>query len=245
MDLIRVFLGYDSREAAAFHVASHSIHRHSSRTVSITPLILSQLHGVYRRPRDPKQSTDFSFSRFLVPYLCGFEGWAIFADCDILVRDDIAKLWDLRDDRFAAMCVQHDYRPTETVKFLGHQQTQYPKKNWSSVILFNNARCQALSLDYVNQETGLALQGFEWLGDDDLIGKLPAGWNHLVDYDPAEAGQTAPNLHYTSGGPWFDTCRGCGFAADWWDELHRALHPVSEQGCVTAPMPDVNLRKSA
>lgn len=243
--MIPVFLGYDAREAAAFHVASHSIHRLSSQPVSITPLMLSQLTDIFQRPRDPKQSTDFSFSRFLVPHLCNFEGWAIFADCDILVRDDIAKLWNLRDDRFAAMCVKHDYQPTETIKFLGHEQTKYPKKNWSSLILFNNARCRALTLDYVHQASGLALHRFEWLGNDELIGELPAGWNHLVDYDSAASGRAAENLHYTSGGPWFDNCRDCGFAAEWWDELHRAMFPVSAQGCVQVPSAGETTRKAA
>jgi hypothetical protein len=245
MEPIRVFLGYDAREAAAFHVASHSIHRHSSLPVSITPVMLSQLAQVFDRPRDPKQSTDFSFSRFLVPYLCGYQGWAIFADCDILVRDDIANLWSLRDDDFAVMVVKHDHVPTETVKFLGHEQTKYPKKNWSSLILFNNARCQALTPDYVNQATGLALHRFEWLGNDDLIGDVPTGWNHLVDYNSASEGRNAENLHYTSGGPWFENCRHCGFAAEWWGELHRTLHPVSGQGCLQIPSTSHAPRKAA
>lgn len=235
MEPIRVFLGYDAREAAAFHVASHSIHRHSSQPVSITPVMLSQLTQVFERPRDPKQSTDFSFSRFLVPYLCGYQGWAIFADCDILMRDDIATLWNLRDEKFGVMVVKHDHVPTETVKFLGHEQTKYPKKNWSSLILFNNARCQALTPDYVNQATGLSLHRFEWLGNDDLIGEVPAGWNHLVDYNSAAEGRNAENLHYTSGGPWFENCRDCGFAAEWWGELHRACHPISSQDCLQIP----------
>lgn len=245
MHPIRVFLGYDDREAAAFHVASHSIHRHCSRPVSVTPVMLSQLTGIFQRPRDPKQSTDFSFSRFLVPYLCDYQGWAIFADCDILMRDDIAKLWDMCDDRFAVMVVKHDHNPTETVKFLGHEQTRYPKKNWSSLILFNNARCQALTPEYVNQATGLALHRFEWLGNDDLIGEVPAGWNHLVDYNSAAEGRAAESLHYTSGGPWFEHCRDCGFAAEWWGELHRALHPVSGQGGLQMTVNDHAQRKAA
>ena len=245
MEMIRVFLGYDSREAAAFHVAAHSIHRHSSQPVRIAPLLLSQLQSVFQPPRDPKQSTDFSFSRFLVPHLCDYQGWAIFADCDILARDDIAKLWELRDDRYAVMRVKHDYVPAESTKFLGHEQTKYAKKNWSSVILFNNARCQALTLDYVDQASGLALHRFEWLGNDELIGELPAGWNHLVDYNSSAAGRAAENLHYTSGGPWFENCRQCGFAAEWWGELHRALHPVSGQGCLQVPSTGVLQLKAA
>ena len=243
MDLIRVFLGYDPREAVAFHVAAHSIHRHSSRPVSVAPLMLSQLQNTFRRPRDPKQSTDFSFSRFLVPYLCGFEGWAIFADCDILFREDIAKLWELCDDRYAVMVVKHQHVPAETVKFLGHEQTAYAKKNWSSLILFNNPRCRALTLDYVHQASGLALHRFEWLDSDDLIGHVPAGWNHLVDYDSEASGNTAANLHYTLGGPWFENCRGCGFAPVWWEELDRALHPISDQECLLVSKAESGLRK--
>lgn len=100
----------------------------SSRPVSITPLMLSQLGDLMWRERNPLQSTEFSFSRFLVPHLCGYRDWAIFADCDMLFLDDVAKLWDLRDDRYAVMCVKHDHKPTEDTKFLGATQTRYEKK---------------------------------------------------------------------------------------------------------------------
>ena len=110
---IRVFIGYDSREAAAFSVLAHSIHARASQPVSVTPLKLEELREVFRRERNPLQSTDFSFSRFLTPYLCGYEGWAVFMDCDMLALDDIARLWDLRDDSYAVMCVKHDHVPTD------------------------------------------------------------------------------------------------------------------------------------
>ncbi len=122
---IRMFIGYDPREAAPWNVLAHSIHVRSSRPVSITPLMLSQLGDFMWRERNPLQSTDFSFSRFLVPHLCGYRDWAIFADCDMLFLDDVAKLWDLRDDRYAVMCVKHDHKLTEDTKFLGATQTRY------------------------------------------------------------------------------------------------------------------------
>ncbi len=228
MEPIRVFLGYDSREPAAFHVAAHSIHRHASAPVAVAPLMLSQLAGFFSRQRDPRQSTDFAFSRFLVPYLCGYRGWAVFADCDVLFRADIADLWALRDERFAVLVVQHDHRPPEGVKFLGHEQTAYPRKNWSSVMLFNNARCAALTPEYVSAASGLELHRFLWLRDEE-VGALPAGWNHLVGYDPDDAGAAAMNLHYTSGGPWFAGCRGGRFDAAWWDELALALGPLDKE----------------
>jgi hypothetical protein len=220
--MIRVFIGYDGREAAAWHVLSHSILARSSEPVSFAPLALPSLGQWMWRDRNALQSTDFSFSRFLTPALCGFEGWSLFMDCDMLVQDDIAKLWALRDDRYAVMCVKHDHRPTETVKFLGAQQTAYGKKNWSSVMLFNNARCRKLTPDFVNHASGLELHQFKWLEDDALIGELPSSWNHLVGYDTPRA--NAANVHFTIGGPYFDEYADCEFAEQWRAELRAMLH---------------------
>ena len=222
-DLVRVFIGYDPREAVAFHVLSHSIQSRAGAPVSITPLSLSQLGGLMWRERHELQSTDFSFSRFLVPHLCGFEGWAVFMDCDMLVLDDIDGLWALQDERFAVQVVQHDHRPEETTKFLDQPQTTYEKKNWSSVMLMNCARCTALTPDYVNTASGLDLHRFRWLGDDVLIGELPHRWNHLVDYDPPLPGEEISNLHFTNGGPWFDEYADCGYADLWFEERDRML----------------------
>lgn len=212
---IRVFIGYDRAEPVAFHVLSHSIHRRAGRPVTVAPVMLSQVGGVFRREANPLQSTDFSFSRFLVPYLCGFEGWAVFMDCDMLVLDDIAALWDLRDDAYTIRCVHHDHRPKEDTKFLGAKQTQYERKNWSSVMLMNCGACRTLTPEYVNTATGLELHRFRWIEDDSRIGELPARWNHLVDYDPPLAASDVSNLHFTEGGPWFDDYAACGYAAEW------------------------------
>jgi lipopolysaccharide biosynthesis glycosyltransferase len=219
--VINIYIGYDPREAIAFHVLAHSIHTRASQPVQITPLMLSQLQGIMTRDRHPLQSTDFSFSRFLTPYLSGYQGWSIFMDCDMLVLDDIANLWHLRDDRYAVMVVKHDYTPKESTKFLGQPQTKYVKKNWSSVMLFNNAKCQALSPDYVNTATGLELHQFKWLADEALIGELPPRWNHLVgvyDYEP-----DVSLVHYTLGGPYFKEYSDCDYAEQWNVELQKAL----------------------
>src|SRR6478735_4078758 len=164
--MIRVFIGFDSIEAVAFSVLSHSINARASEPVQVAPVMLDQLKGVYKRERNPLQSTDFSFSRFLVPWLCDFQGWALFMDCDMLMRDDIAKLWKLRDERFAVQVIKHVHVPKEETKFEGNVQTKYEKKNWSSVMLMNCARCTALTPDFVNRATGLELHQFKWLGDD-------------------------------------------------------------------------------
>lgn len=226
--MIRVFIGYDRQEPIAFHTLSHSILRRASEPVSITPVALSQLEGVMTRPRQENQSTDFSFSRFLVPWICGFSGWSIFMDCDMLVTGDIARLWRLQDEKYSVMCVKHDHRPTETRKFLGHVQTQYPMKNWSSVMLMNNRKCWRLTPEYVNSATGLQLHRYEWLkgaewddGIEDQIGALPPEWNHLVGYDQPTGGEL--NFHFTEGGPWFPGFENVPFADVWRKERDAAF----------------------
>ena len=211
--MIKVFIGYDSREAAAYSVLAHSIHARASVPVAVVPVMLSELKGVLTRERHPLQSTDFSFSRFLTPFLSDYQGLSIFMDCDMLVLDDIEKLYALRDERYAVMVVKHDHVPKETRKFLDQPQTAYQKKNWSSVMLFNNAQCRALTPDYVNTASGLELHQFKWLANDELIGEIPARWNHLVGYN-------APNrdvslVHYTLGGPYFQEYRDCEYADEW------------------------------
>lgn len=219
--MIPVFVGFDPRETVAFHVLAHSIQARASQPVAIAPLMLSQLKGVLSRERHPLQSTDFSFSRFLTPYLSAYRGWSIFMDCDMLMLEDIASLWALRDERYAVMVVKHEHKPKETVKFLGEPQSAYEKKNWSSVMLFNNARCGALTAEYVNRASGLELHQFRWLDNDELIGALPARWNHLVGYD-APRGDAAV-VHFTLGGPYFEAYAGCEYADAWRTERERML----------------------
>ena len=221
--MIRVFIGFDTVETVSYHVLSHSIQARASEPVSITPLMLTQLDGVMTRERHNLQSTEFSFSRFLVPSLCDYQGWALFMDCDMLVLDDMAALWKLRDDNFAVQVVKHDHVPKETTKFLGQPQSKYEKKNWSSVMLFNNERCKALTPDFVNTATGLELHRFQWLDNDDLIGDIPHRWNHLVGYDETVPVSEVSNLHYTIGGPYFDDYKDTDYAAEWFAEKDAML----------------------
>lgn len=213
--MIRIFIGYDHNETVAFHALNHSIQVNASQPVAVTPLMLSQLKDVFNRDMHHLQSTQFSFSRFLVPYLCNYEGWAIFMDCDMLVRADIAELWNLRDDRYAVQVVKHDHRPKESVKFLNNAQTKYEKKNWSSVMMFNCKRCTSLTPEFVNTATGLQLHQFKWLESDNEIGEIPQEWNHLVGYN--EFNPNAKNVHYTQGGPYFDEYVDCEYASDWFE----------------------------
>ncbi len=222
MTPLRIFIGDDARMPVLWHVLAHSIASRTSCPVSFTPLSLRGLKPVFDRPREALQSTDFSFSRFLVPYLAGYEGWALFMDNDMLVRDDIAALFSLRDERYAVQVAKHTYTPKTQKKFLGHTQTDYAKKNWSSVMLMNCAKCTALTPEYVSTASGLALHGFSWLEDDHLIGELPLRWNFLVgEYAPLPESDIS-NLHFTLGGPYFEEFAQCDYA-DLWHSEHAAM----------------------
>lgn len=227
--MLKVFIGADSNEIVALHVLMHSIIRHSSVPVSITPLILPQLPMT--RERDRHQSTEFAFSRFLVPWLCDYEGMALFLDCDQLCRSDIAELFNSADLSKAVSVVPHHYTPAAGDKFLGQPQTQYQRKNWSSVMLFNNSRCRQLTPEYVNEATGLELHQFKWLADGE-IGKLAPEWNHLV-------GEIAPNpaakiVHFTLGTPCFAKYSRCEFAHEWHAE-HRLMLDYNRRGEFSRP----------
>ena len=162
-----------------------------------------------------------------MPHFSNFEGWSLFTDCDMLVLDDIAKLWALRDDRYAVMVIKHDHRPRESIKFLGAPQTAYEKKNWSSVMLFNNALCRTLSAEYVSAASGLDLHQFKWLGNDSRIGGLPPRWNHLVGYD--DPSDDVSLVHYTLGGPYFSAYERCEHAGAWFAERDAMLYAGSRK----------------
>jgi hypothetical protein len=221
---IRIFVGYDNRIPVAFQTLVHSITQRSSMPVLVCPININNVKSIFNREMVSVQSTEFSFSRFLTPYLSNYEGWSIFMDNDIILMDDIANLWNLRDDKYSVMCVKHDHHPHEAKKFMGAVQTSYEKKNWSSVVLFNNAKCKALSLDYVNKASGLELHQFKWLGDDNLIGGLPLKWNYLAAYtEDNEQKVEQPSLvHYTIGGPFYPEFKDTEYSVEWFKEYAGA-----------------------
>lgn len=213
--MYRIFIGWDPNEIPAYHALCHSIIRHASAPVSITPLKLD--HLPMWRERHALQSTEFSFSRFLVPYLCNYEGQALFMDVDMLVTRDIVELFQMGSERYAVSVVKHDYTPSSTVKFLDQPQSPYPRKNWSSVMLFNNAQCRDLNPRTVNTKTGMDLHRFTWIHDSQ-IGSLPVTWNFLVgEYELPD--EVPANIHWTLGGPWFEEYRDAPYAGLWFEEL--------------------------
>jgi len=223
---MKVYVGYDTREDIAYQVCKHSITT-KQPAAEIRPLKQQELRdaGWYTRPKDKLASTEFTFTRFLIPELMNFKGWAVFMDCDMILTTDIKELFDQADDKYAVMCVQHDYTPKEGTKMDGQKQTIYPRKNWSSVMLFNcghpsNAR---LTQDMVNDPeiNGAYLHRFSWLKDEE-VGELDHTWNYLVGvYDDIK---TPKLIHYTEGGPWFENYRDCEFNELWKHELQDMMN---------------------
>ena len=200
MTPIPIFIGYDPREAIAYHVCVNSIIRTASQPVAIVPIALTLFQDYQETHTDG--SNHFIYTRFLVPYLMSYTGWAIFIDGDMVLRDDIVKLWELRDVGKDVMVVKHDYQTRRAEKYLGSPNENYPRKNWSSVILWNcnSHPNRRLTPEFVMKATGAELHRFTWLRDD-RIGELPPEWNWLPD--EYGANPDAKLLHYTLGTPCF------------------------------------------
>lgn len=222
MKPLNIGIGYDPRESVTWHVLAHSILARSSGPVRILPVSLANLRGTFTRPRDPAQSTDFAYARFLTPYLFGFED-CIFMDSDMLCLCDIWEIAKIARTQMYSdvLCVKHDYTSKCETKFLGQKQTQYPKKNWSSLMWFNAHRSavKRLTPDYVATATGMDLHQMKWAAD---VGEIPREYNWLVGEYPLDT--NAKIVHYTLGSPCFSQYQHCDYSAEWFEELSRMTH---------------------
>jgi len=218
---LRIYVGWDSREDIAYQVAKLSIEQLASVPVEIIPLKQKTLrkNGMYWRGGDKLASTEFTFTRFLIPELNEFDGWAMFIDCDFVFRCDVKEIFDQADDQYAIMCAQHDYTPKEGIKMDGQKQTQYPRKNWSSMMLINCGHpCnQKVTKEFVNDpaKTGAFLHRFSWLPDSE-VGELSHEYNWLVGWYTEPDDGSPKVLHYTEGGPWFPEYENCEYANDYY-----------------------------
>lgn len=219
----RIFVGYDRRESVAYHTFCQSVLETASEPVSFTPLVDTALSGVFRRTGEQDGSNAFTYSRFLVPYLCGYKGWALFVDGDMVCASDIIELFNRADEDKAVMVVKHDYATKFPVKYLGAKNADYPRKNWSSVMLFNcgHPANETLTPSMVATLAGKYLHRLWWL-DDNEIGTLPSTWNWLVSEYPPK--YDAKLYHYTIGTPCFDEYRECDHAELWHLARKRMTH---------------------
>lgn len=221
----KVYVGYDSREDIAWQVCRHSLTRLSKDGVTVHPLrqpVLREL-GLYTRDADVSASTEFSLTRFLTPFLAHSEGWSVFVDCDVVFTRPIEELLAGLSPDKAIYVVKHDYQPVHDIKMDGKAQATYPRKNWSSFMVFNGAHPAVKALDpsVVNAAAPAHLHRFGWLNDED-IGSLDLRWNFLAgEYPPPP--ETPAAIHYTNGGPWFDRWTDVAYADVWREERDRYL----------------------
>lgn len=221
--MIRLFTGWDAREALGWHAFTHSVIKRASDQVSFVPLSAAQRDG----------SNAFIYARFEVPLLCGYEGWAIFADAsDMVCLADIEELWRLRDERYAVQVVKHDYRTKHARKYVGTEMEcdnlDYPRKNWSSLIMWNCGHPQnrILTSENIAEWSGLQLHGFGWLSDD-LVGELPAEWNWLAQEHGAN--DAAKIVHFTAGIPQIQAYTHGPHCSQWFESatsVYRAPLPL-------------------
>lgn len=208
--MINVWIGYDKQFDENISVEVESIKRTTPNS-NIRLLVLENIKEL-TRSRDLNQSTDSAFTRWMIPYLSNYNDWHLYLDSDMLVCEDLNNLWQLRDESKAVMVVKHKIDHTAGTKFNGMPQVNYPRKNWSSVILFNSKLCRSLTPEYVNTAPGLDLHQFKWISDDS-VGELPAAWNHLVGVNTPNP---APSIiHWTLGGPWFEEYKGVEHSDLW------------------------------
>ena len=217
---INVVVGFDQKEAIAFHTFTQSVIEKSSLPVSFIPLAINTLYEYTETHND--RSNDFVYSRFLTPFLNDFKGWAIFADGDMICQADIKELWDLRDESKALLVVKHNYKTKASQKYLGNINENYPRKNWSSVVLWNcsHPSHKILTPDFIAKQTGKYLHRFSWLNDND-IGELPIEWNWLAIEYPVNI--KAKLIHFTLGTPCFKDFRETDMAAEWLETKNRLL----------------------
>jgi lipopolysaccharide biosynthesis glycosyltransferase len=207
----KIFIGFDSAQAISYDVLAYSIRRHAPADCEIIPLKLKELEAKgFKRAHDPLQSTEFTYTRFLVPWLCHYKGIALFLDSDMLALGNLLELFKLDMEPYALRVVKHDYQPTDKTKMGGKTQTSYPRKNWSSLFLADCAKLRCWTKDAVETQSGAWLHRFEPIPDAQ-IGEIDGThWNVLDRYD-----EKTKLIHYTEGGPWLRGCENHPYGDIW------------------------------
>ncbi len=225
LDKINLVIGFDQREAIAYHVFCQSVIQNSTLPIQIIPLAPNLINSYVELHEDG--SNAFIYSRFLTPYLMNFNGWAIFADGDMICKEDLAELWKLRDPEKAIQVVKHNYKTKSNTKYLGNKNEDYPRKNWSSLILWNcsHHKHKILTPQFIQNKEGAYLHRFSWLDDND-IGEININWNWLaIEYDE---NPRAKLIHYTLGTPCFKEYQSTSMSREWYKSLKDMLEGMND-----------------
>ena len=220
MNKITIVVGFDQREAIAYHTFCQSIIEKSSIPIQFIPLAINSLYFYNETHNDG--TNNFIYSRFLTPYLCDFKGFAIYADGDMIFNANISELADLFDTSKAVQLVKHNYKTKRSIKYFGNDNKNYHRKNWSSMVIFN---CQhpansVLTPEFIQNHSGSFLHRFQWLKDDE-IGALDSTWNYLaIEYKPRK---DAKLIHYTLGTPCLVDFKEAEMSDIWWETYGRVI----------------------
>ena len=217
--LLNIFIGFDQKEAIAYHTFVQSLIEKSSVPLSIIPLAENNLNFYNESHSDG--TNKFTYSRFLIPYLMDYNGWAIFVDGDMVCLSDIKELISYFDPKYAVSVVKHDYKTKQKLKYFGQKNEDYPRKNWSSVIIWNcsHPKNKQLNPSFVNNKEGSFLHRFKWLNDQE-IGDLPKSWNWLAIEYPEK--DNLKLIHYTLGTPCFKDYANTSLS-EFWKKAHQNL----------------------
>jgi lipopolysaccharide biosynthesis glycosyltransferase len=220
LNKITIVVGFDQREAIAYHTFCQSILEKSTIPVQFVPLANNSL--LFYNEKHSDGSNKFIYSRFLTPFLCDFKGFAVYADGDMICNTDISELANLFDTSKAVQLVKHNYKTKRSIKYFGNKNQNYPRKNWSSLVVFN---CQhpanrVLTPKFIQEHDGTFLHRFQWLQDDE-IGELDSTWNYLaIEYKPRK---DAKLIHYTLGTPCLIDFKDAEMSEIWWKTYSRAI----------------------
>lgn len=220
LNKIIIVVGFDQREAIAYHTFCQSILEKSTIPVQFIPLAINSLYFYNEDHNDG--SNNFIYSRFLTPYICNFKGFAVYADGDMICNADISELADLFDTSKAVQLVKHEYKTKRSIKYFGNENKNYPRKNWSSMVVFN---CQhpanrVLTPQFIQEHDGVFLHRFQWLHDDE-IGELEITWNYLaIEY---KSRNDAKLVHYTLGTPCLVDFKEAEMSDIWWKTYSRVI----------------------
>ena len=227
MNKPNIYVGYDESQDIAFEVCKYSIHNKCKDDIQVHKINCNTITG-YNREADPLASTPFTYARFYIPQINNYKGVSIFCDGDFLFLDDVNVLFKLYNSKYAVQVVKHDYNPTNTIKMNDKIQTIYPRKNWSSLIIWNNEhpKNKQLNLDLLNCSTGSFLHQFKWL-DDEEIGDISYEWNWLVGWYNESKNYKPKALHFTEGGPWLKPA-DCSYDYLWIAEKNKMVEKINQ-----------------
>ena len=220
LNKITVVVGFDQREAVAYHTFCQSVIEKSTIPVQFIPLAINTLNFYEEQHKDG--GNKFIYSRFLTPYICEFKGFAVYADGDMICNENIYEIVKLFDPSKAVQLVKHDYKTKRHIKYFGNKNTNYPRKNWSSLVIFN---CQhpsnaVLTPQFIQEHDGAYLHRFQWLQDNE-IGELDLKWNYLaIEYDPCS---DAKLIHYTLGTPCLKEFKETEMSDVWWKTYKNTI----------------------